>query len=102
MIGSISGDIIGSVYKFSRKMPYDFEPLFHPGAKFTDDTIFALAVMESLLNNRAAQTSLHEWGRKYWSTGGWGKMFVQWLASSNPKPYGSFGNGAAMRIAPIG
>ena len=28
-------------------------------------------------------------------------MFVQWLASSNPSPYGSFGNGAAMLIAAV-
>lgn len=101
MIGVIAGDIIGSVYEFSKKIPYSFEPLFHPAAKFTDDTICSLAVMDSILQNTSPQDSLHTWCRRYWSTGGWGKMFVQWLASSNPSPYGSFGNGAAMRIAAV-
>jgi len=29
-------------------------------------------------------------------------MFYQWVFSDNPKPYNSFGNGAAMRISPVG
>ena len=29
-------------------------------------------------------------------------MFSQWLASDNPKPYNSWGNGAAMRVAAVG
>jgi ADP-ribosylglycohydrolase len=40
-------------------------------------------------------------GRKYPHCG-YGGMFGQWIFSDNPKPYYSFGNGAAMRISPVG
>ena len=29
-------------------------------------------------------------------------MFAQWLGSENPKPYNSWGNGAAMRVSAVG
>ena len=28
-------------------------------------------------------------------------MFSQWIESDDPQPYGSFGNGAAMRVSPV-
>lgn len=34
--------------------------------------------------------------------GGYGGSFTAWLRSSDPKPYYSFGNGAAMRVSPVG
>src|SRR5690625_2182393 len=40
-------------------------------------------------------------GRNY-PNSGYGSMFSQWIYSENPKPYNSFGNGAAMRISPVG
>lgn len=30
------------------------------------------------------------------------EMFRKWIATENPKPYNSFGNGSAMRVSPIG
>jgi type I restriction enzyme M protein len=33
---------------------------------------------------------------------GYGQMFWQWIFSDTPRPYGSYGNGAAMRISPVG
>ncbi len=44
---------------------------------------------------------MQEIGRKY-PYCGYGGMFGHWIFSDNPKPYNSFGNGAAMRISPIG
>ena len=29
-------------------------------------------------------------------------MFYKWVFSHDPKPYNSFGNGAAMRVSPVG
>ena len=42
-----------------------------------------------------------ELGRKYPDCG-YGPSFYQWIISEEHKPYGSFGNGAAMRISPVG
>ncbi|MDD2493621.1 MAG: ADP-ribosylglycohydrolase family protein, partial [Tissierellia bacterium] len=44
---------------------------------------------------------MQEIGRKYPHCG-YGGMFGRWVFSDNPKPYNSFGNGAAMRISPVG
>lgn len=34
--------------------------------------------------------------------GAYGGSFNAWLHSENPQPYNSFGNGAAMRVSPVG
>jgi len=38
-------------------------------------------------------------GRRY-PDAGYGGMFRKWLSSDNPQPYGSYGNGSAMRVSP--
>ena len=99
MIGAIIGDMVGSIYEFRNYKATDFEPFLSPSAHFTDDTIMTIAVADGLLNNRDPQESLRDWGRRYWSNGGWGQRFASWLSTSDPQPYDSFGNGAAMRIS---
>ncbi|MDT4289607.1 hypothetical protein RO575_08555 [Methylomonas sp. MO1] len=44
MLGSIIGDIVGSVYEFDNYKYKDFSPFIHRDAFFTDDTICAIAV----------------------------------------------------------
>ena len=41
---------------------------------------------------------LQNWGKKY-PNAGYGARFCGWLSAKNPKPYGSYGNGSAMRVA---
>ena len=53
MFGAIAGDIIGSVYEGKKawqdaRTPH-FEPLFHPRARATDDTVLTVAVAEWIL-----------------------------------------------------
>ena len=43
---------------------------------------------------------MQEIGRRYPNCG-YGQMFYLWLHKRNPKPYNSFGNGAAMRVSPV-
>lgn len=102
MLGVIGGDIIGSVYEFKKNVPYQFKPLFHEKAKITDDSVCSIAVMDALLHDGDAMRSLRTWCREYFYIGGCDKRYVQWLASSNPQPYDSAGNGSAMRIASVG
>ena len=101
MIGAIVGDMVGSVYEFNNYKATDFEPLFHPRSKFTDDTVCTIAVADGVLNKKTATDALREWGHRYWSNGGWGQRFAYWLAADDPQPYGSFGNGSAMRISSV-
>lgn len=40
-------------------------------------------------------------GRRY-PHAGYGGAFIRWLYASVPDPYNSWGNGAAMRVSPVG
>lgn len=100
MIGAIAGDIIGSVYEANPIKTKEF-PLFHPLCRFTDDTVLTLAVAKALMEDRDYARCLRELGRLY-PRAGYGGAFYRWLNSSNPRPYGSWGNGSAMRVSPVG
>lgn len=102
MLGSIIGDIVGSPYEFKTIKVKDFTPLFHRDARFTDDTVCTVAVADALISGADPGAKLQEWCRRYADNGGWGQRFALWILDDDPKPYGSWGNGAAMRIAPVG
>lgn len=101
MLGTIAGDIIGSAYEKANYRAKDFAPLFHPRARFTDDTVCTVAIADALLSGTPAAVALQTWGRRYEHIGGWGQRFALWLADDDPQPYGSWGNGGAMRVSPV-
>ncbi len=102
MLGAIIGDIAGSRFEFNNMFDYGFE-LFSDKCSFTDDTICTVAVADAILNGKSYQSSMLKWCRKYpFPMGGYGSMFAGWICSPHPQPYGSFGNGAAMRVSPVG
>jgi ADP-ribosylglycohydrolase len=100
MIGAIAGDIIGSIYEHRPIKIKDF-PLFHPQCRFTDDTVLTVAVADAILKGRSYKQSMRDIGRRY-PMAGYGRAFTDWLLSEHPKPYNSWGNGAAMRVSPVG
>jgi ADP-ribosyl-[dinitrogen reductase] hydrolase len=102
MLGAIIGDIVGSVYEFDNYKSKDFQPLIHPTAFVTDDTVCTIAVADILVHDRAPAAALKDWCRRFWHVGGWGARFGQWVQDESLDPYGSFGNGAAMRVSPAG
>ena len=111
MYGAILGDIIGSPYEFDRGEKTKDFPLFPPHARFTDDTVMTIAVAEALISAGAGASEenvktdlvrlMQHWGRRYPRVG-YGGMFRQWLVMEHPQPYGSFGNGSAMRVSSVG
>lgn len=100
MIGAIVGDIIGSVYEWNNIKTKDF-PLFSDGCFFTDDSILTIALADSILSSTPYVDNLKRFYRWY-PDGGYGGSFHQWAQSLNTEPYNSWGNGAAMRISPVG
>jgi ADP-ribosylglycohydrolase len=100
MIGAIAGDIIGSVYEAYPIKTKDF-PLFHPQCRFTDDTVLTVAVAQAILADGDYRYWLQEIGRRY-PNAGYGGSFIHWLLAGDPRPYGSWGNGSAMRVSPVG
>lgn len=109
MLGAIYGDIAGSKYEFQEFDRGDI-PLFLPGSHFTDDTLMTLAVAKALISRKYDKRNyqdilietMRDIGHKYPNVL-WGASFYKWLFKFEvPVPYNSFGNGAAMRIAPVG
>ena len=102
MLGAIIGDIVGSPYEFNNTS-YPRFPLFGKESEFTDDTVCTIAVADALLTGESFGSALQRWGRKYPNPkGAYGGSFNAWLHADNPMPYNSWGNGAAMRVSPVG
>lgn len=100
MIGAIAGDIIGSIYEWHNVKTKVFS-LFSEKCFFTDDSILTVAQADSILTGTHYTENLKTFYRWY-PDGGYGGSFHRWASSSNSAPYNSWGNGAAMRISPVG
>ena len=119
VMGAIVGDLVGSRFEFDNRKSKNFRFLVPPGEEgrcncfFTDDTVMTLAIAEALFKWRQngarsdeelsnlAVNSMQTFGRKY-PRAGYGGRFRRWLTESTPKPYNSWGNGAAMRVSACG
>ena len=111
MYGALLGDMIGAPYEFDRGDKTKNFPLFSRGSEFTDDSVMTIAVAEALMDalpdaadewtERRLVACMQKWGRKY-PHAGYGARFRGWLRSKDPEPYGSFGNGSAMRVSSAG
>jgi ADP-ribosylglycohydrolase len=100
MFGVIAGDVIGSVHEHGLMKSADF-PLFDPLSRFTDDTVLTVATAHAILTDTPYDVAYREFGRQY-PDAGYGGSFYGWLLAEQPRPYGSWGNGSAMRVAPVG
>lgn len=108
MLGAIIGDIAGSLYEFGSHKSKEF-PLFGAGCRPTDDSVMTIAVgcacaeancydkeefQEVLID------TMHRLGMQY-PFAGYGDRFARWLENEEREPYGSKGNGSAMRVSPV-
>ena len=109
MIGAIIGDIVGSRFEFVEdgNRGKNFA-LFASGCRLTDDSLMTLAVAKSLLLSKGNYDNLGKLTTqvmkdiaKPYPRIGWGAMFYKWLFERSV-PYNSYGNGAGMRISPVG
>lgn len=108
MYGAILGDIIGSPYEFDQGDKTKEFPLFSKNSTFTDDSVMTIAVAGALLTSHREKAviqmrlihGMQRYGRMF-PYAGYGGMFRRWLASDNPEPYGSYGNGSAMRVSAV-
>jgi ADP-ribosylglycohydrolase len=100
MIGSIAGDVIGSVHEGAGTKTKDF-PLFVNDSGFTDDTVLTVAVAHRILHGGDYIDLFHEYFHAY-PLAGYGGNFIRWAGYRRREPYNSWGNGSAMRVGPIG
>lgn len=126
MIGAIAGDVIGSAYEFRNTKDYNFR-LFTDESDFTDDSVMTVAVARWLLNDsqhtyeKLEREMLDIASRYPDPVGGYGGGFMTWLfaperlfeydeangdvpylSETGRHPYGSWGNGSAMRASACG
>lgn len=111
MIGAIIGDIVGSRFEFEGYKCKDFE-FFHPECSFTDDSILTIALGEAVMKadgkpgkrlETFAVDMMWDYTDRYpFPMGGYGSSFCDWLEREVPRPYNSYGNGAAMRCSAAG
>ena len=126
MFGAISGDTVGSAYEFNNTKDYNFS-LFTGESSFTDDSVMTMAVADWLLTDQGhsyqgLEDSIVRFANDFpCPMGGYGTGFYFWLfhpsgldpfdarygdspyeSLAGRHPYGSFGNGSAMRASAVG
>ena len=108
MVGAIVGDVVGSRFEFNNHKSKEFE-LFSPECFVTDDSIMTVAVMRAITMAKKGDYAdlrkktiryMQKYGQRY-PDAGYGRRFANWIWSKDPKPYYSYGNGAAMRVSPV-
>ena len=105
MLGAIIGDIVGSRFEWNNNRSKNFDFLVYKCFP-TDDSIMTLAIAQAILDCHGDESKvaehavrrMQELGRAY-PHAGYGGHFRHWLIDSNPQPYNSWGNGAAMRVS---
>lgn len=108
MLGAIIGDIVGSRFEWNNHRSKNFEFLIYKCFP-TDDSIMSLAIAQAILVSKKNYSDLSKnavecmqsVGRNYPDCG-YGGSFYDWIFSDDPKPYNSYGNGAAMRVSAAG
>lgn len=108
MLGAIIGDIVGSRFEWHNHRSKDFKFLTYKCFP-TDDSIMSLAIAKAILTSKDDYSDLSKnavecmrsVGRNYPDCG-YGGSFYDWIFSEDPKPYNSYGNGAAMRVSAAG
>ena len=111
MYGAILGDMIGAPYEFDQGGKTKKFVMFNDEIRFTDDSAMTLAIAKAILRaglDADEQTMkaeivscMRDFGHRY-AQGEYGGRFAMWLRAADPTPYGSFGNGSAMRVSAAG
>ncbi len=102
MIGAIIGDIAGSYWEFRDEKVRDSE-FFLPESTITDDTILTIATADAILTNAFYSGRYQEFTRIY-EKYGYGPSFKSWAHTNSNyiTENNSWGNGAPMRVSPVG
>lgn len=129
LYGTVFGDIAGSQYEFTlnadERKELTINNCIIAGSMFTDDTVLTCATALALTSNeleldkRKIKLSNYKKESTYpfiknpftrfyrektleFPGQGYGPGFYHWAIYNYDTPYGSYGNGSAMRVSPIG
>lgn len=112
MYGAVIGDLAGSIYEYNQTKKIKsvrIDKIINEKAFYSDDTILTIAIIDAILNNGDYDLYLKKYINKYknyhpsfspYFKNAFSKSIIDW---SNEKNNGtSQGNGALMRISPVG
>ncbi len=97
MLGAVIGDLAGSTREFEPVKRKDVD-LLPEGSNLTDDSVLSVAVGVAILDDRPFADTIREYARACPTS--YGLDFYTWALGDAPGPYGSWGNGSAMRVSP--
>lgn len=112
MWGAIIGDIAGSIYEYEqikKVEPVNATEIIPKDGFFSDDTILTVAILDAIENDKNYEKYLKQYGKKYidykpeiipYFKTSFSPGFVKWVNGNNEGK--SIGNGAMMRISPVG
>lgn len=103
LMAAAVGDIAGSAYegRVHRTKDYNAVKMFSSRAHFTDDTVLTFACAEAFLKGKDMADNLWMCANQH-RHAGYGHRFKQWITDHDHEPYGSMGNGSAMRCSAAG
>ena len=112
MYGTIVGDLAGSIYEFNqlqRIQSIKMNNLIEDNAFYSDDTILTIAILDAILNNKDYDYYLRKYIQEYseykpdfspYFKSSFSPNLIKWSKSNIVGT--SHGNGAMMRISPVG
>lgn len=112
MYGAIIGDLAGSIYEFNqikRVSPISVNKIIEDNSFYSDDTILTIAILDAILNNGDYEKYIKKYIKEYlnykpnykpYFKTTFSPQLIKWYKGKNEGK--SKGNGAMMRISPIG
>ena len=112
MWGAVIGDIAGSIYEYGQIKKVEqinVSEIIPKDGFFSDDTILTIAILDAIENDKNYEKYLKQYGKKYieykpkitpYFKTSFSPGFIKWINGNNEGK--SIGNGAMMRISPVG
>jgi len=112
MWGAIIGDLAGSIYEYEQikgVKEVNVNEIIPQNAFFSDDTILTIAILDAIQHDKDYEKYLRLYGNKYvmykpnfepYFKTSFAPGFIKWL--KNEREGNSIGNGALMRVSPVG
>ena len=112
MFGAVIGDLAGSIYEFDqvkKTRSVSVNNIIENDAFFSDDTILTIAILDAIVSKKDYGEKLREYGKKYekylpnhkpYFSTTFSPGFTKWVNGDYTGT--SQGNGAMMRVSPVG
>ncbi len=112
MWGAIIGDLAGSIYEYQQTQKFcklNPQELISEKSFYSDDTIATIAILDAILNNGEYSDYLKKYVKEYlnykpkmhpYFENTFSEYFIKWAFQNQEGT--SIGNGAMMRISPVG